>query len=90
MPVATFKPEDVGNAVPVDNRVPEETCTYDYIIVGGGQAGLTVAARCNQMNIPALVIEKHARIGDNWRKRYETLVLHTPKEHHQRESLSLP
>ena len=35
MPVATFKPEDVGNAVPVDNRVPEETCTYDYIIVGG-------------------------------------------------------
>lgn len=53
-------------------------------IVGGGQAGLTVAARFNQMDIPTLLIEKNDRIGDNWRKRYASLALHTPKEHHQR------
>ena len=28
------------------------------------------------MNIDTLVIDKHERIGDNWRKRYHSLTLH--------------
>ena len=52
--------------------------------MGGGQSGLQVAARFKQMGIPTLVTERNARIGDNWRKRYASLALHTPKEHHQR------
>lgn len=52
------------------------------IIVGAGQTGLNIAARFRQMNIPALVIERNARVGDNWRKRYPTLTLHTPRTHH--------
>ena len=54
--------------------------------VGGAQTGLQVAARCKQMNIPALVIERHARIGDVWRERYHTLTLHTVRRYHSRES----
>lgn len=46
------------------------------LIVGGGQAGLTVAARLKQLGVDALVIDQHARIGDNWRERYRALVLH--------------
>lgn len=34
------------------------------------------------MNIPTLVIEANARVGDNWRKRYPTLTLHTIRAHH--------
>ncbi|KAL0574756.1 hypothetical protein V5O48_007202 [Marasmius crinis-equi] len=52
------------------------------LIVGGGQNGLIVAARFKQMRIPSLVIEQNARIGDNWRKRYPTLSLHTIKNQH--------
>ncbi|KAF5345198.1 hypothetical protein D9758_009716 [Tetrapyrgos nigripes] len=52
------------------------------LIVGGGQNGLNVAARFHKMNIPTLVVEQNARVGDNWRKRYPTLSLHTPKSHH--------
>ena len=52
--------------------------------VGAGQAGLIVAARFKQMNIPTLVIERHPRVGDSWRKRYPTLTLHTVKGHHTR------
>ncbi|KAF8076714.1 FAD/NAD-P-binding domain-containing protein [Lyophyllum atratum] len=52
------------------------------IIVGAGQTGLNIAARFRQMNIPALVVENNARVGDNWRKRYPTLTLHTPRTHH--------
>ncbi|KAJ3784256.1 FAD/NAD-P-binding domain-containing protein [Lentinula aff. detonsa] len=52
------------------------------LIVGAGQNGLQVAARFKQMGIPTLLIEKNKRIGDQWRKRYPSLTLHTTKEHH--------
>ena len=32
--------------------------------------------RLKQLNIDTLVIDKHERIGDNWRKRYHSLTLH--------------
>ncbi|KAK6359168.1 hypothetical protein TWF696_000333 [Orbilia brochopaga] len=48
------------------------------LIVGAGQAGLSVAARLRQLHIPTLVIDKAARVGDIWRKRYHSLVLHDP------------
>lgn len=46
------------------------------IVVGGGQAGLAVAARLGQLDIDTLIVDKHERIGDNWRKRYHSLTLH--------------
>ncbi|KAL5512676.1 hypothetical protein ACEPAG_2942 [Sanghuangporus baumii] len=52
------------------------------LILGGGQSGLQVAARFRQMNIRTIVIEKTARVGDNWRNRYPMLTLHTPRSHH--------
>ncbi|KAG6813422.1 hypothetical protein H0H92_011119 [Tricholoma furcatifolium] len=52
------------------------------VIIGAGQTGLHIAARFRQMNIPTLVIEKNSRVGDNWRQRYPTLSLHTPRSHH--------
>ncbi|CDO71325.1 hypothetical protein BN946_scf184908.g83 [Trametes cinnabarina] len=51
-------------------------------LVGGGQTGLQVAARFKQMNIPTLVVERNHRLGDGWRRRYPTLMLHTIKRHH--------
>jgi putative flavoprotein involved in K+ transport len=46
------------------------------LVVGGGQAGLAIAARLGQLDVDTLVVEKHERIGDNWRKRYHSLALH--------------
>ncbi|KAG1724581.1 FAD/NAD(P)-binding domain-containing protein [Suillus paluster] len=48
------------------------------LIVGGGQAGLTCAARLGRLGIRALVIEKNTRVGDSWRQRYPNLTMHTP------------
>jgi cation diffusion facilitator CzcD-associated flavoprotein CzcO len=48
----------------------------EVIVVGAGQAGLTIAARLGQLGVDTLVVEKHARVGDNWRARYESLTLH--------------
>ncbi|KAI0762275.1 FAD/NAD(P)-binding domain-containing protein [Fomes fomentarius] len=48
------------------------------LIVGGGQSGLDVAARLKFLDVPTLVVEKNARIGDMWRNRYQALCLHDP------------
>jgi cation diffusion facilitator CzcD-associated flavoprotein CzcO len=46
------------------------------IVVGGGQAGLAIAARLKQLDIDTLIVDRGQRIGDNWRKRYHALTLH--------------
>jgi cation diffusion facilitator CzcD-associated flavoprotein CzcO len=46
------------------------------LVVGGGQAGLSIAARCRQLSIDTLIVDREKRIGDNWRKRYHALTLH--------------
>ena len=46
------------------------------LVVGGGQAGLSIAARLAQLGLDTLIVDREARVGDNWRKRYHALVLH--------------
>ncbi|MDH3667784.1 MAG: NAD(P)-binding domain-containing protein [Paracoccaceae bacterium] len=46
------------------------------LVAGSGQAGLSIAARLGRLGVDTLVIDRHARIGDNWRLRYHALTLH--------------
>lgn len=46
------------------------------LIVGGGQAGLAVAARLKMMGVDALIVDRSERVGDVWRNRYHALALH--------------
>jgi putative flavoprotein involved in K+ transport len=48
------------------------------VVIGGGQGGIALGARLRQLGVPALVLDKHARPGDQWRGRYKTLCLHDP------------
>ncbi|BCT78265.1 K+ transport flavoprotein [Sinomonas cyclohexanicum] len=48
------------------------------LVVGGGQGGIGLAARLKRLGVPALVIDKHPRPGDQWRSRYHSLCLHDP------------
>lgn len=48
----------------------------EVLVVGGGQSGLEISARLKLLGVPTLVIEKQARIGDQWRHRYAALCLH--------------
>jgi cation diffusion facilitator CzcD-associated flavoprotein CzcO len=62
-----------------DARVAETR--YDdrdpaVLIVGAGQAGLALAARLRHLGVDTLVVDQQQRVGDNWRSRYDSLVLH--------------
>jgi putative flavoprotein involved in K+ transport len=48
------------------------------VVVGAGHAGLGLAARLGRLGVDTLVIDRNARIGDSWRNRYASLVLHDP------------
>ncbi|KAL0065582.1 hypothetical protein AAF712_007360 [Marasmius tenuissimus] len=48
------------------------------LIVGAGQSGLSLAARLKHLDVPTLLVERDSRVGDSWRRRYESLCLHFP------------
>ncbi|RMC31347.1 NAD(P)/FAD-dependent oxidoreductase [Paracoccus alkanivorans] len=48
------------------------------VIIGGGQGGIALGARLRQLGVPTIVLDKHDRPGDQWRKRYKSLCLHDP------------
>ncbi|UAL31695.1 NAD(P)/FAD-dependent oxidoreductase [Nocardioides rotundus] len=53
--------------------------TQPYVlVVGGGQGGIALGSRLRQLGVPALVVDKHPRPGDQWRNRYKSLCLHDP------------
>ncbi|CAB3755206.1 flavin-containing monooxygenase [Paraburkholderia solisilvae] len=57
---------------------PDEAAQPDVLIVGGGHCGLALAARLKLLGVPARIVDRHARSGDNWRLRYASLRLHDP------------
>jgi putative flavoprotein involved in K+ transport len=52
--------------------------TIQTIIIGAGQAGLSVGYHLAQRGAPFLILEANDRIGDSWRKRWDSLRLFTP------------
>ena len=66
-----------------EKRADEEAAlghtTQPYaLVVGGGQGGIALGARLRQLGVPAIVVDRHERPGDQWRKRYKSLCLHDP------------
>ncbi len=50
----------------------------EVLIIGGGQGGIALGARLRQLGVPTIIVERNARPGDSWRKRYKSLCLHDP------------
>ncbi|WZB61248.1 hypothetical protein WJ970_27900 [Achromobacter xylosoxidans] len=49
------------------------------LVIGGGQAGLAAGYWLKRQDIPFLIVEGSARIGDVWRQRYASLSLFTTR-----------
>lgn len=54
---------------------------FDTVIIGGGQAGLATAYHLRRLGRDAVVLEADERIGESWRKRWDSLRLFTPAKY---------
>ncbi|GKU84076.1 NAD(P)/FAD-dependent oxidoreductase [Niallia sp. NCCP-28] len=52
---------------------------YDTLIIGSGQAGISIGYYLKKTNQKFLIIDKASEIGDSWKERYDSLVLFTPR-----------
>lgn len=50
----------------------------DVVVIGAGQAGLSVGYYLTQMGVRFAILDGADRIGDVWRKRWDSLRLFTP------------
>jgi len=48
------------------------------LVIGGGQAGLATGYQLAQRNLSFRILDAHARVGDAWRTRWDSLRLFTP------------
>ena len=56
----------------------QNTQEVETIVIGGGQAGLSVGYGLAKAGRPFLILDANDRIGDAWRNRWDSLKLFTP------------
>jgi putative flavoprotein involved in K+ transport len=64
--------------------------TYDVIVIGGGQAGLSVGYHLSRSGARFLILDANARVGDAWRKRWDSLRLFTPAKFDGLDGMPFP
>lgn len=51
---------------------------FDTVIIGAGQAGLATGYHLAREDRKFVILEAHDRVGDIWRKRFDSLKLYSP------------
>jgi putative flavoprotein involved in K+ transport len=68
-------------------RQPER---FDVIVIGGGQAGLSVGYHLARRGCRFVILDAGARVGDQWRKRWDSLHLFTPSHLNGLDGMRFP
>jgi putative flavoprotein involved in K+ transport len=63
---------------------------FETIVIGAGQAGLAVGYHLAQRDRPFVILEAAERVGDNWRRRFDSLRLFTPARYDALPGCELP
>ncbi len=62
----------------------------ETVIIGGGQAGLATGYELASRNLPFVILDGNDRIGDSWRRRWDSLRLFTPARYDSLPGMSFP
>ena len=68
-----------ASATPNPDTNPDGS--YDVLVIGAGQAGLTVGYYLKQTGLRFLIADAADQIGSAWAQRWESLVLFTPRRY---------
>ena len=62
----------------------------ETVVIGGGQAGLSVGYHLAQRDLPFVILDANERVGDSWRNRWESLRLFTPARYNGLAGMPFP
>jgi putative flavoprotein involved in K+ transport len=51
---------------------------FDTVVIGGGQAGLSAGYHLTRLGVDTVILDAGERVGDPWRRRWDSLRLFTP------------
>lgn len=60
---------------------PVDTEVLDVVVVGAGQAGLAAGRFLRQAGVSFRLFDRARRVGDSWRRRYDSLTLFSPRRY---------
>ena len=58
--------------------IPSGTRRVGTVIIGAGQSGLATAYHLGRLGVDCVIVDAHERVGDQWRQRYDSLLLNSP------------
>jgi putative flavoprotein involved in K+ transport len=67
-----------------------DTERVEVLIIGAGQAGLSVGHHLRKRGVTFLILDAQERIGDAWRQRWDSLRLFTPARFDALDGLPFP
>jgi putative flavoprotein involved in K+ transport len=67
-----------------------EPAHLETVIIGGGQAGLSVGHHLIGRGRPFLILDANQRVGDAWRNRWDSLRLFTPARYDGLAGMAFP
>ncbi|WP_458113715.1 NAD(P)/FAD-dependent oxidoreductase [Arthrobacter sp. R1-13] len=73
-----------------NNHFSGQPETKDTVIIGGGQAGLTLGYLLARQQGDFVILDASERVGDGWRKRWDSLRLFTPAKFDGLVGMSFP
>jgi putative flavoprotein involved in K+ transport len=62
----------------------------DTIVIGAGQAGLATGYHLQRRGREFLILEAHERVGDVWRRRFDSLRLYSPAKYDGLPGMAFP
>jgi putative flavoprotein involved in K+ transport len=67
-----------------------EPMQVETVIIGAGQAGLSTGYHLERLGRSCVILERNRRVGDTWRKRWDSLRLFTPARFDGLDGLRFP
>ncbi|HEX7097740.1 MAG TPA: NAD(P)-binding domain-containing protein [Acidimicrobiia bacterium] len=67
-----------------------DTEYVNTVVIGGGQAGLSVGYHLASLGIEFVILDANARIGDAWRSRWDSLRVFTPAKFSGLDGMPFP
>ena len=62
----------------------------EVVVIGAGQCGLSVGYHLARRGIPFVILDANERIGDTWRRRWDSLRLFTPAGYDGLDGMRFP